>query len=159
MVGSNQCYRNFGGPNRYNTLVGGEVVPELTQMTMQEVYDMAYGSSIGEGYLPERFGGRRVTYGADSHAAGAFQFHPDTMMARVRDAGMDPNTTLFTPENQQKLALAHLMNLGVDPNKAMDSASLAKAGSMAGWQGLSVENGHITSWCSEIVCRHATKSE
>ena len=133
-----------GGPNRYNTLVGGEVVPELTQMTMQEVYDMAYGSSIGEGYLPERFGGRRVTYGADSHAAGAFQFHPATMMARVRQAGMDPNTTLFTPENQQKLALAHLMNLGVDPNKAMDSASLAKAGSMAGWQGLSVENGHIT---------------
>ena len=100
--------------------------------------------SIGEGYLPERFGGRRVTYGADSHAAGAFQFHPATMMARVKQAGMDPNTTLFTPENQQKLALAHLMNLGVDPNKAMDSASLAKAGSMAGWQGLSVENGHIT---------------
>jgi muramidase (phage lysozyme) len=133
-----------GGKDRYNTLVGGEVVPELTQMTMQEVYDMAYGSSIGEGYLPERFGGRRVTYGADSHAAGAFQFHPATMMARVRQAGMDPNTTLFTPENQQKLALAHLMNLGVDPNKAMDSASLAKAGSMAGWQGLSVENGHIT---------------
>lgn len=133
-----------GGPDRYNTLVGGEVVPELTQMTMQEVYDMAYGSSIGQGFLPERFGGRRVTYGADSHAAGAFQFHPDTMMARVRDAGMDPKTTLFTPENQQRLALAHLMNLGVDPNKAMDSASLAKAGSMAGWQGLSVENGHIT---------------
>jgi len=133
-----------GGKDRYNTLVGGEVVPELTQMTMQEVYDMAYGSSIGEGYLPERFGGRRVTYGADSHAAGAFQFHPATMMARVKQAGMDPNKTLFTPENQQKLALAHLMNLGVDPNKAMDSASLAKAGSMAGWQGLSVENGHIT---------------
>ena len=133
-----------GGKDRYNTLVGGEVVPELTQMTMQEVYDMAYGSSIGQGFLPERFGGRKVEYGADSHAAGAFQFHPDTMMARVRDAGMDPNTTLFTPENQQKLALAHLMNLGVDPNKAMTAASLAKAGSMAGWQGLSVENGHIT---------------
>jgi muramidase (phage lysozyme) len=133
-----------GGKDRYNKLVGGEVVPELTQMTMQEVYDMAYGSSIGEGYLPERFGGRRVKYGADSHAAGAFQFHPATMMARVKQAGMDPNTTLFTPENQQKLALAHLINLGVDPNKAMDSASLAKAGSMAGWQGLSVENGHIT---------------
>ena len=133
-----------GGKDRYNTLVGGEVVPELTQMTMQEVYDMAYGSSIGQGFLPERFGGRRVAYGADSHAAGAFQFHPDTMMARVKQAGMDPSKTLFTPENQQKLALAHLMNLGVDPNKAMDAASLAKAGSMAGWQGLSVENGHIT---------------
>jgi muramidase (phage lysozyme) len=133
-----------GGKDRYNTLVGGEVVPELTKMTMQEVYDMAYGSSIGEGYLPERFGGRRVSYGADSHAAGAFQFHPATMMERVKQAGMDPSKTLFTPENQQKLALAHLMNLGVDPNKAMDSASLAKAGSMAGWQGLSVENGHIT---------------
>ena len=36
------------------------------------------------------------------------------------------------------------VKLGVDPNKAMDSASLAKAGSMAGWQGLSVENNHIT---------------
>jgi hypothetical protein len=57
---------------------------------------------------------------------------------------MDPTTTLYTPENQQKLALAHLMSLGVDPNKAMDSASLSKAGSMAGWQGLSVENNHIT---------------
>lgn len=133
-----------GGKDRYNTLVGGEVVPELEKMTMQEVYDMAYGSSIGQGFLPERFGGRRVEYGADSHAAGAFQFHPDTMMARVKQAGMDPTTTLYTPENQQKLALAHLMNLGVDPNKAMDSASLAKAGSMAGWQGLSVENNHIT---------------
>ena len=133
-----------GGKDRYNTLVGGEVVPELSKMTMQEVYDMAYGSSIGQGFLPERFGGRKVEYGADSHAAGAFQFHPGTMMARVKDAGMDPTTTLYTPENQQKLALAHLMSLGVDPNKAMDSASLSKAGSMAGWQGLSVENNHIT---------------
>jgi len=139
-----------GGKDRYNTLVGGEVVPELTQMTMQEVYDMAYGSSIGQGFLPERFGGRKVRYASpdgtvySSHAAGAFQFHPGTMMARVKQAGMDPSTTLFTPENQQKLALAHLMNLGVDPNKAMNSASLSKAGSLAGWQGLSVENGHIT---------------
>ena len=139
-----------GGKDRYNTIVGGEVVPELTKMTMQEVYDMAYGSSIGQGFLPERFGGRKVRYASpdgtvhSSHAAGAFQFHPGTMMARVKQAGMDPTTTLYTPENQQKLALAHLMNLGVDPNKAMDSASLAKAGSMAGWQGLSVENNHIT---------------
>ena len=139
-----------GGKDRYNTIVGGEVVPELTKMTMQEVYDMAYGSSIGQGFLPERFGGRKVKYASpdgtvhSSHAAGAFQFHPGTMMARVKDAGMDPTTTLYTPENQQKLALAHLMSLGVDPNKAMDSASLSKAGSMAGWQGLSVENNHIT---------------
>ena len=49
-----------GGKDRYNTLVGGEVVPELSKMTMQEVYDMAYGSYIGQGFLPERFGGRKV---------------------------------------------------------------------------------------------------
>lgn len=133
-----------GGKDRYNTLVGGEVVPELTEMTLKEVYDMAYGSSIGQGFLPQRLGGRQVKYGADSHAAGAYQFHPATMKANAERLGLDLSSTKFTPEIQDKLALAHLMNLGVDPNKAMDSVSLAKAGSMAGWQGLSVENGHIT---------------
>lgn len=131
-------------PNRYNTLVGGEIVPELTQMTIQEVYDMAYGRGIGKGNLPARFGGREVTYGASSHAAGGYQFHPDTMLARAKQSGMDPKTTLFTAANQQKLALAHLVNLGVNPNQAMTSASLAKAGSTAGWEGLSVSKGKIT---------------
>jgi muramidase (phage lysozyme) len=131
-------------PDRYNTLVGGQVVPELTQMTIQEVYDMAYGREVGKGNLPARLGGREVTYGASSHAAGGYQFHPDTMLARAKQTGMDPKTTLFTAANQQKLALAHLVNLGVNPNQAMTSASLAKAGSTAGWEGLSVSKGKIT---------------
>jgi len=133
-----------GGKDRYNTLVGGEVVPELTEMTLKEVYDMAYGSSIGQGFLPERLGGRRVRYGADSHAAGAYQFHPGTMKANAERLGLDMTTTKFTPQIQDKLALGHLMNLGVDPNKAMTSATLAKAGSTAGWEGLSVSKGKIT---------------
>jgi len=131
-------------PDRYNTLVGGEVVPELTKMTIQEVYDMAYGSSIGQGFLPERFGGRKVKYGADSHAAGGYQFHPDTMIANARRMGLDPSKALFDPNNQQLLALQHLAGLGVDPNAAMTSEGLRKAGSIAGWEGLSVPKGKIT---------------
>lgn len=131
-------------PDRYNTLVGGEVVPELTKMTIQEVYDMAYGSSIGQGFLPERFGGRKVKYGADSHAAGGYQFHPDTMLANARRMGLDPSKALFDPNNQQLLALQHLAGLGVDPNAAMTAEGLSKAGSIAGWEGLSVPKGKIT---------------
>ena len=131
-------------PDRYNTLVGGEVVPELTKMTIQEVYDMAYGSSIGQGFLPERFGGRKVKYGADSHAAGGYQFHPDTMLANARRMGLDPSKALFDPNNQQLLALQHLAGLGVDPNAAMTPEGLRKAGSIAGWEGLSVPKGKIT---------------
>lgn len=131
-------------PDKYNTLVGGEIVPELTEMTIQEVYDMAYGREIGKGNLPKRFGGREVTYGADSHAAGAYQFHPDTMLERAREAGMDPTKTLYSAETQQLLALQHMRNLGIDPNKEMTRDSLLKSGSIAGWEGLSVEKGKIT---------------
>ena len=85
-----------GGPDKFNRLVGTEVVPELTQMTIQEVYDMAYGREIGKGNLPARFGGREVTYGASSHAAGAYQFHPDTMLSAAQHGNISTDT-LFTP--------------------------------------------------------------
>ena len=131
-------------PNRYNTLVGGEIVPELTKMTIQEVYDMAYGREIGKGNLPARFGGREVNYGASSHAAGGHQFHPLTMLETAKRLGLNLSTTLFSPKIQDTLALGHLQNLGVDPNQVMTRASLSKAGSTAGWEGLSVSKGKIT---------------
>jgi muramidase (phage lysozyme) len=118
----------------YNKLVGGEVVPELTQMTLQEVYDLGMKSRIGEGVLPQRFGGRKVKFGADSHAMGAYQFKPQTMMGRVKDLGLDPKTTLFSPEIQDKLGLANLRSIGVDPTKKADTQSLDKAQKQ--WAGL-----------------------
>ena len=118
----------------YGKLVGGEVVPELTQMTLQEVYDMGMKGKIGEGTLPQRFGGRKVKFGADSHAMGAYQFKPQTMMGRVQSLKLDPKTTLFSPEIQDKLALSNLRSIGVDPTKKADTQSLDKAQKQ--WAGL-----------------------
>jgi len=132
-----------GGPDKFNRLVGTEVVPELTQMTIQEVYAMAYGREIGKGNLPARFGGREVTYGASSHAAGAYQFHPDTMLSAAQHGNISKDT-LFTPTTQHLLALAWAQKLGIDTDKPMDPASLAIAGSIGGWEGLSVPKGKIT---------------
>jgi muramidase (phage lysozyme) len=118
----------------YNKLVGGEVVPELSQMTLQEVYDLGMKSRIGEGVLPQRFGGRTVKFGADSHAMGAYQFKPQTMMGVAKQLGLDPKTTVFSPEIQDKLGLKNLRGTGVDPTKKADIQSLDKA--QRQWAGL-----------------------
>ena len=118
----------------YNKLVGGEVVPELTQMTLQEVYDMGMKSKIGEGILPQRLGGRKVKFGADSHAMGAYQFKPQTMMGVAKQLGLDPKTTVFSPEIQDKLGLKNLRGTGVDPTKRATKADIEKAGTQ--WAGL-----------------------
>lgn len=118
----------------YQKLVGGEIVPELTQMTLQEVYDLGMKGKTGKGTLPSRFGGREVKFGADSHAMGAYQFIPQTMMSRVKSLGLDPKTTLFSPEIQDKLALSNLRSIGVDPTKKADINALNKAQQQ--WAGL-----------------------
>lgn len=118
----------------YNKLVGGEVVPELTQMTLQEVYDLGMKSKIGEGILPQRFGGRKVKFSADSHAMGAYQFKPQTMMGVANQLGLDPKTTVFSPEIQDKLGLKNLRGTGVDPTKKATKADIEKAGTQ--WAGL-----------------------
>ena len=118
----------------YNKLVGGEIVPELTQMTLQEIYDMGMKSSLMTGKLPERFGGRMVKFGADSHAMGAYQFKPQTMLGVAKQLGMDPKTTLFSPEVQDQLGLKNLSNTGVDPTKRATQADIEKAGTQ--WAGL-----------------------
>lgn len=121
----------------YNTIVGGQEVPELTQMTFKEVYDMAYSAPQAGTYgvLPKRFGGRKIKYGADSNAAGRYQFHPDTMMSTMKSAGLKP-TDLYSPENQDKLALALQVSLGGDPNKPLDEKNFKIAGSMPAWEGM-----------------------
>lgn len=126
----------------YNKLVGGEVVPELTQMTLQEVYDLGMKSRIGEGTLPQRFGGRKVKFGADSHAMGAYQFKPQTMMGVANRLGLDPKTTLFSPEIQDRLGLANLRGSGVDPTKKPTISDLDKAQQQ--WAGLGPRWGQTT---------------
>ena len=122
-----------GGANRWNKLVGGAYAP-LTDMTIQEVYDMAYSGPIGTGKIPERLGGGTVKYGASSHAAGAYQFHPDTMMSSAQMAGISPDTR-FTYEVQQRLALAWARYLKVDVDKPLTADDFRKLRATAGWEG------------------------
>lgn len=119
----------------YNTIVGGQQIPELTKMTIQEVYDMGMKSPLMTGRLPDRFGGRTIRYGYNSHAMGKYQFIPDTMMSAARSAGLKP-TDLYSPENQDKLALAYQVSLGGDPNKGMDEKNYRIAGSTPAWEGM-----------------------
>jgi hypothetical protein len=119
----------------YDTIVGGEKVPELTQMSIQEVYDMGMKGRIGEGTLPQRFGGRKIKYGADSHAMGRYQFIPQTMMGAMRSAGLKP-TDVYSPENQDKMALAFSTSIGIDVNRAMTESDYKKAGSSVAWEGM-----------------------
>lgn len=133
----------------YNKLVGGEVVPELTQMTLQEVYDLGMKSRIGEGTLPQRFGGRKVKFGADSHAMGAYQFKPQTMMGVAKQLGFDPKTTLFSPEIQDKLGLKNLRGTGVDPTKRATKADIEKAGTQ--WAGLTPYYGQTRRTASKSL--------
>ena len=119
----------------YNTIVGGQQIPELTKMTIQEVYDMGMKSPIMSGKLPDRFGGRTIKYGADSHAMGRYQFIPDTMMSAMRSAGLKP-TDLYNPENQDKMALAFATKIGIDVNRPMTESDYRKAGSSVAWEGM-----------------------
>lgn len=119
----------------YNTIVGGQQVPELTKMTIQEVYDMGMKSPIMSGKLPDRFGGRTIKYGADSHAMGRYQFIPQTMMSAMKSAGLKP-TDLYSPENQDKMALAFATAIGIDVNRPMTESDYRKAGSSVAWEGM-----------------------
>lgn len=49
-----------------------------------------------------------------SGAVGAYQFMPETAIQYAKQLGMDPNTTIFSPQNQKKIHLRHLKALGYD---------------------------------------------
>ena len=119
----------------YNTIVGGQQIPELTQMTLKEVYDLGMKGKIGEGTMPQRFGGRKISFPASSHAMGRYQMIPQTMMSNATAAGLKP-TDLYSPENQDKIALALQVSLGGDPNKPFDEKNYRIAGSSPAWEGM-----------------------
>ena len=119
----------------YNTIVGGQQIPELTQMTLQEVYNLGMKGKIGEGTMPQRFGGRKISFPASSHAMGRYQMIPQTMMSNAKAAGLNP-TDLYNPQNQDKIALALQLSLGGDPNKPFDEKNYKVAGSSPAWEGM-----------------------
>ncbi len=136
------------GADGYGKVFGGIVVPELAEgkLTIEEAAKMAE-----TGKLPSRLGGKTVAYGSYqgriSGATGAYQFMPGSLRSAARVAGIDLNTPM-TPEIQDKLALAWLVQGGIDPKKRATEADIRKAGQRWGWAGI---HGEATKQTSQTV--------
>lgn len=114
-------------PRGYNQLFGRGREAPLTEMTIAEVFDVQR---------------RMKAAGSESTALGRYQFISDTLQAVVKKAGLDPKTTKFTPEVQDKLAVMLAMGRGLGRYL---SGSLDKedfADNLAGeWAGFPLRSG------------------
>ena len=110
----------------YNTVYGGAKVPELTQMTLGELY-----SAIklgGDNAIPERLGGGTIPFKKDkynSSASGFLQIMPETLKGLL-DRGNFKETDIFTPELQNRMAITLARQGGINPNDGLDMGELRK---------------------------------
>lgn len=121
------------GPQGYNTVYGGAVVPELTQMTLKELYDAT--KIGGHDRLPERLGGGLIPFKKDEHnstASGAVQLMPGTLKGMI-DRGEFSWDDIFNEETQNRMILTLARNGGVDIEN-ITPAQLDKASAI--WAGL-----------------------
>jgi hypothetical protein len=121
------------GAQGYNTVYGGAVVPELTQMTLRELYDAT--KLGGTDRLPERLGGGVISFKKDQHnssASGALQLMPETLKGMVNRGEFSWDDT-FDPETQNRMILTLARNGGVDIEN-ITPAQLDKASAI--WAGL-----------------------
>lgn len=86
-------------PRGYNQIFGRGREAPLTQMTISEVFDLQR---------------RMVRGGSESSAVGRYQFINDTLRSVVKKAGLDPETTQFTPEVQDRLATMLMVGRGLN---------------------------------------------
>lgn len=77
----------------YNIILGGQVVPELTQMTLAQVYD---------------FQRNMVRGGKESSAVGRYQYIRSSLEMVANQMGLDPNKTVFDPKTQDAIAIYDL---------------------------------------------------
>tara|TARA_Y100000015_G_scaffold33472_1_gene33531 strand:- start:13 stop:1038 length:1026 start_codon:yes stop_codon:yes gene_type:complete len=99
------------GTKGYGTLYGGRNIPELArgEMTINQVLNMQEtgmykGQSV---YAKDEY---------DSTATGRYQFMPVVLREEAERAGLNLNTTKFTPELQDELILRRIRRMrGVTP--------------------------------------------
>ena len=118
----------------YNTVYGGAVVPELTQMTLGELYEAI--KQGGTDRLPARLGGGIIPFKKDkynSSASGALQLMPETLKGML-DRGEFKEDDIFSPETQNKMIIQLAVNGGIDLEN-ITPAELDKASGI--WAGLS----------------------
>jgi len=94
------------GDKGYNTVYGGAVVPELTQMTLGELYSAS--KLGGDNAIPDRLGGGVIPYHVDQHnssASGAPQLMPETLKGLVNSGRFSWDQT-FDKNTQNAIILA-----------------------------------------------------
>jgi len=127
-----------GGSDGYNKVYGGAVVPQLTKMTLRELYDAI--KLGGTDRLPARLGGGRIPFKKDkynSSASGALQLMPGTLLGLIQ-RGRYKWTDIFSPETQDQMIIDLAMEGGINPDK-MDLNQMTKAGNI--WAGLTPRYG------------------
>ena len=136
------------GEQGYNTVYGGAVVPELTKMTLGELYEAS--KLGGTDRLPERLGGGVIPYKKDRHnssASGAVQLMPETLQEVLKSPNFNEDT-IFSPKTQNEIIL-HLAALsGVDIEN-MDERQMTKAGGR--WAGLTPQHGQTSRTASDSM--------
>lgn len=88
----------FESNGNYNATVGKRPITNLTDHTIKEVLDLQKSK------LTKR-------NGYESTAIGKYQFLKQDILDIVRTTGLDPNTTKFSPEVQDVMALARLKHM------------------------------------------------
>ena len=134
------------GPQGYNTVYGGAVVPQLTQMTLGELYDAI--KLGGTDAIPARLGGGKIPFKKDrynSSASGALQLMPETLRGLVNRGGYSWND-IFSPETQDRMIIDLARQGGVDIEN-MSPSQMSKAGNI--WAGASPRYGQTTRTASD----------
>jgi len=122
----------------FNTIYGGQEVPQLTQMTLGELYDAI--KLGGTDAIPERLGGGKLPFKKDSYnssASGSLQIMPETLKGLMNTGKYNPND-LFSPSTQIEMIIDLLKGRGIDPNN-MTVEDMIKAGGE--WASLTPELG------------------
>lgn len=83
----------------YNIVLGGKTVPELTKMTLNQIYD--YQRQMVQG-------------GSESSAVGRYQYIRKTLVNTAAQMGVDPATAVFDKKTQDAIATFTLRSIGLD---------------------------------------------
>jgi hypothetical protein len=130
----------------FNTVYGGAVVPELTQMTLGELYDAI--KLGGTDAIPARLGGGKIPFKKDqynSSASGFLQLMPDTLLDLMK-TGKYNEDTVFTPEVQMSMALDLAKRAGIDVNN-LTLEGMRKAGGI--WASLTPQYGQTSTTANQ----------
>lgn len=95
----------FEARGNYNMIFGGQVVPNLTTMTLNEVMTL----------MARMLDDQRKRRGkAISTAVGKYQIIRKTLLALITRMRLDPATTVFSAEMQDRMAVELLRIRGYD---------------------------------------------